>query len=95
MKLISVLYSTLLLSLCLSCNSGKVHTPMLDEIESYVSAFDARIGIAVITGKDTLSLHGGDQFPMMSVYKFPIAILPSVVLEFGPRDITGFRRWDA
>lgn len=74
MKLISVLYSTLLLSLCLSCNSGKVHTPMLDEIESYVSAFDARIGIAVITGKDTLSLHGGDQFPMMSVYKFPIAM---------------------
>lgn len=36
---------------------------------------DAKIGIAVIIdGKDTVAVNGDEQFPMMSVYKFPIAM---------------------
>lgn len=44
-------------------------------LESYISAKDARIGIAVIVnGKDTISVNGSRDFPMMSVFKFPQAL---------------------
>lgn len=44
-------------------------------LESYISGRDARIGIAVIVnGKDTISVNGDRDFPMMSVFKFPQAL---------------------
>ncbi len=46
-----------------------------NELTSFVERKDARIGIAVIiNGKDTVSVNGSKDFPMMSVFKFPLAL---------------------
>jgi len=46
-----------------------------NELTSFVEKKDARIGIAVIiNGKDTVSVNGTKDFPMMSVFKFPQAL---------------------
>jgi len=51
----------------------------LDELQKALNEYagdkDARIGVAVIIdSKYTVSVNGSDEFPMMSVYKFPIAL---------------------
>ena len=44
-------------------------------LKTYVHDKDARIGVAVIiNGKDTVSVNGKRDFPMLSVYKFPQAL---------------------
>ena len=44
-------------------------------LKTYVHDKDARIGVAVIiNGKDTVSVKGKRDFPMLSVYKFPQAL---------------------
>lgn len=44
-------------------------------LQDYVMGKDARIGVAVIiNGKDTVSVNGNRDFPMMSVVKFPLAL---------------------
>ncbi|MBD5208003.1 MAG: class A beta-lactamase [Bacteroidales bacterium] len=49
-----------------------------EDLNSYISGKDARIGIAVIVnGKDTISVNGNREFPMMSVFKFPLALAVS------------------
>ena len=46
-----------------------------DELRSYVESCDAMVGVAVVTAEgDTVSVNGDRRFPMMSVYKFPIAL---------------------
>lgn len=46
-----------------------------NELTSFVESKYARIGIAVIiNGKDTVSVNGSKDFPMMSVFKFPLAL---------------------
>ncbi len=50
-------------------------TPLQNQIEQIISGKDAIIGVAVIVdGVDTISVNGNRQFPMLSVYKLPIAI---------------------
>ena len=45
------------------------------ELAEYIEGKDARIGVAVIyDGTDTVSVNGGRDFPMLSVYKFPQAL---------------------
>lgn len=44
-------------------------------LQEYINGKDARIGIAIIiNGKDTVSVNGNRDFPMMSVVKFPLAL---------------------
>ena len=44
-------------------------------LQEYIQEKDARIGVAVIiNGKDTVSINGKRDFPMMSVMKFPLAL---------------------
>ena len=44
-------------------------------LDQFVADKDADIGVAVIVdGVDTLSVNGDCRYPMMSVYKFPIAM---------------------
>ena len=47
-----------------------------ERLREYVAAHDrARIGVAVIAeGRDTVSVNGDRDFPMMSVFKFPLAL---------------------
>ncbi len=45
------------------------------ELSEYVEGKEANIGIAVIIDrKDTIEVNGRKAFPMLSVYKFPIAV---------------------
>lgn len=45
------------------------------ELTQYVAGKDATIGVAVIVdGADTVEVNGHREFPMLSVYKFPIAL---------------------
>lgn len=44
-------------------------------LQEYVKGKDARIGVAIIImRKDTVSVNGNRDFPMMSVVKFPLAL---------------------
>ena len=44
-------------------------------LKDYIADKDARVGIAVIVDeKDTISVNGNHDFPMMSVFKFPQAL---------------------
>lgn len=43
-------------------------------LQEYISGKNARIGVAVIYDQDTISVNGHDEFPMMSVFKFPLAL---------------------
>lgn len=46
-----------------------------DALRSCIDSLDARIGVAVIIeGRDTVTVAGRDDFPMLSVYKFPQAL---------------------
>ena len=56
---------------------NKLHK-LQEDLNSYISGKDARIGIgAIINGKDTISVNGTSKFPMMSVFKFPLALTVS------------------
>lgn len=69
--LITLLYLAVLLPCFANCNKA-IEKALLE----YVSDKDARIGIAVIVnGTDTISINGKRDFPMMSVVKFPLALI--------------------
>ncbi len=69
----------LLCSLCFAVAACSHEKPRYSELETelneYVAGKDARIGIAIIIdGTDTIAVNGNKEFPMMSVFKFPIAL---------------------
>jgi len=58
-----------------SCVSKSRIELMQQELNELAETKDATIGIAVIIdGKDTVAVNGHRHFPMLSVYKFPIAL---------------------
>lgn len=62
----------LIAALLVSCSK---ETSIKQQLEEYVAAKDARIGIAVIVNdNDTIEVNGREPFPMLSVYKFPQAL---------------------
>lgn len=80
-RFLSLVIFTFLIISAYSISSAEEgsHSSILKELEtqliSYVADKDARIGIAVIVdGKDTVSVNGNRDFPMVSVYKFPQAL---------------------
>lgn len=77
-------------ALCLcSCTSAKKHSQLQSKLNSYLKHKDARIGIAVISGKDTVQVNGRRDFPMLSVYKFPQAIAVAEYCTSHGLDIDG------
>lgn len=64
-----------------SLNAG--HEQMAKELNEYVNGKpDALIGVAVITDHDdVVTVNGNDEFPMMSVMKFPLALAVAKWLE--------------
>ncbi len=71
MKLADILPVLTASLICASCSSNHLESRLMD----YIADKDATIGIAVITDKaDTIEINGNRRFPMLSVYKFPIAI---------------------
>jgi len=58
-----------------SCSSHYKYADLQSALNEYAESRDANIGVAVIIdGKDTVSVNGHKPFPMLSVYKFPIAL---------------------
>lgn len=63
-----------LFSLC-ACSSQNKYTDVQQALDEYVAEKDANIGVAVIIdGVDTVAVNGNKEFPMLSVYKFPITL---------------------
>lgn len=63
-----------ILQACGPANSGKFKA-LHKELSAYISNKDATIGVAlIINGTDTVEVNGRREFPMLSVYKFPIAL---------------------
>lgn len=56
------------------CGNSRRYDALQRSLEEYVCDKDAEIGIAVISGNDTVAINGHRRFPMLSVYKFPIAM---------------------
>lgn len=66
---------TLFLLMACARTPGDSFGPLQDELEEFISGKDAKIGIAVIIDRtDTISINGDREFPMLSVYKLPIAL---------------------
>ena len=68
----------LTLAVCLFLSpaaKAQKHT-LADSIAHIAASIDGRLGVAVVNGDDhsTVLFHGHDHFPMMSVFKFPIAL---------------------
>ncbi len=56
------------------CSHSK-YDAMHNSLSDFVEGRDANIGIAVIiNGTDTVAVNGDKEYPMLSVYKFPIAL---------------------
>ena len=56
-------------------HSGNRVSALEERLRECVGGIDARVGVAVIIdGRDTVAVHGGERFPMLSVYKFPQAL---------------------
>ncbi|MCM1142933.1 MAG: class A beta-lactamase-related serine hydrolase [Muribaculum sp.] len=63
-----------LFALC-ACSSHNKYADLQKALDEYVEGKDATIGVAVIIdGVDTVEVNGNKEFPMLSVYKFPIAL---------------------
>ena len=58
-----------------SCASKGKYEVMQKALSDFIKDKDANIGVAVIIdGNDTVAVNGNKEFPMLSVYKFPIAL---------------------
>lgn len=58
-----------------ACSVNGKYGDLQKSLSEFVEGKDAIIGVAVIIdGKDTVSVNGDRSFPMLSVYKFPIAL---------------------
>ncbi len=58
-----------------ACKANERCAGMEAQLIEYIAGKDARIGVAVIAhGQDTVSVNGNKDFPMMSVFKFPVAL---------------------
>lgn len=72
MKILLVIITYLIFILPVFAEENRVIENTLQE---YIAGKDARIGVAVIiNSKDTVSINGNRDFPMMSVVKFPLAL---------------------
>lgn len=57
------------------CSSHGNYEALQESLNEYVEGKDANIGVAVIIdGVDTVAVNGHKKYPMLSVYKFPIAL---------------------
>jgi len=81
-----ILYITSLLFLLIS-NQARAQSidSLRQEILQIISDKEAHIGIAISgnDGKDTLSIHGDDHFPMQSVFKFHIGLAMLAQIDKG------------
>lgn len=74
-RLLTIALSVSLLTSLCNCKTFAPASGLEKSLERYISDKNARIGVAVILDtEDTIAVNGHRDFPMMSVYKFPIAL---------------------
>lgn len=70
-----IVFSCVLLVFLYGCSRYPRYSVLQSKLSEFCDDKDADIGVAVIIdGKDTIAVNGNDPFPMLSVYKFPIAL---------------------
>ncbi len=70
-KLLFIIIYLSFISPAFACGNKAIE----NALHEYIKGKDAQIGVAVIiNGKDTVSVNGNRDFPMMSVVKFPLAL---------------------
>jgi beta-lactamase class A len=71
-----ILYLIVLIILFLSHQTSAQKDVLRKDIEQIARSVGGQVGVAVkhLENNDTLSFNGGRQFPMQSVYKFPLAL---------------------
>ena len=75
MKIRYFLAAIIAIAMLCSCSSAGKYDKLQQSLTEFVKDKDANIGIAIIIdGRDTISVNGDKEFPMLSVYKFPIAL---------------------
>lgn len=75
MRTFVIIISVGILLITQACAKHSLADSLQKELSEYVKDRDANIGIAVIVDrKDTIEVNGNRPFPMLSVYKFPIAV---------------------
>lgn len=74
-KFLTLIAIAVIITIAHSCGKTTPVSSLQKELEEYMEGKDASIGVAVIIDrKDTIEVNGNREFPMLSVYKFPIAV---------------------
>lgn len=74
-KVLFILAVIIMLGISQSCEKATAKNALQSELAEYIKDKDANIGVAVIIDRtDTIEINGNQAFPMLSVYKFPIAV---------------------
>lgn len=75
MKLGNIAFSAVIAMALCGCVAQSPYMDLQNSLDEFVKDKDANIGIAVIIdGRDTVEVNGNKAYPMLSVYKFPIAL---------------------
>lgn len=70
-----IVFLIMLAAFLVACSARPAYADLQRELAEFVDGKDARIGVAVVVdGRDAASVNGDMPFPMLSVYKFPIAL---------------------
>lgn len=74
-KFITLITTVFIFMSVQSCGKTISESSLQKELSEYIEDKDAHIGISVIIDRmDTVEINGNHAFPMLSVYKFPIAV---------------------
>ena len=81
----------MILFLC-GCNlinaDGRNNAELENQLLTYIQGKDARIGLAVIIDdRDTVSVNGQKEYPMMSVFKFPLALAVARTIDLNGKSL--------
>jgi len=81
----------MILFLC-GCNlinaDGRNNAELENQLLTYIQGKDARIGLAVIIDdRDTVSVNGQKEYPMMSVFKFPLALAVALTIDLNGKSL--------
>lgn len=88
-RLLIVVETLILAMVVCSCSTTRKCDSLQSALNDFVKDKDATIGIAVIVdGKDTVAVNGDKPFPMLSVYKLPIALALGDYLRFSSQLFT-------
>lgn len=74
-KTVILLFALIIIGASLASGKPADNGSLHNDLDDYIAQLDAKVGVAVIINRtDTIEVNGHRMFPMLSVYKFPIAV---------------------